>query len=71
MELLRDLLGELPREQMETLALRTLLGCSLEETALSTGVPVNTVRSRVRLAKERLRHRIEADPGLMESLGVT
>jgi RNA polymerase sigma-70 factor (ECF subfamily) len=68
-DLLRDLLDELPPEQAETLALRVILGCSLEEVALQTGAPLNTVRSRLRLAKERLKARIEGDPTLFESLG--
>lgn len=70
-DLLRDLLAELPSEQAEALALRIVLGCSLEEVAERTGVPLNTVRSRVRLAKERLRTRIEGDSGLRDALEVT
>lgn len=69
-EILRELLAELPAEQAETLALRVVFGCSLEEVATQTGVPLNTVRSRVRLAKERLRSRIEGDPTLLEALEV-
>lgn len=69
-ELLRELLAELPEEQAETLALRVVLGCSLEEVAERTAVPLNTVRSRVRLAKERLKTRIEADAGLRDALEV-
>lgn len=69
-EILRDLLAELPPEQAETLALRIVIGCSLEEVAAETGAPVNTVRSRLRLAKERLKSRIEADPGLLAALEV-
>ncbi len=67
---LRDLLEDLPPEQAETLALRVVLGLSLEEVALATGAPVNTVRSRVRLAKEALRRRIEDSPNLVDDLGV-
>ena len=67
--LLRALLEELPPEQAETLALRVVLGCSLEEIAQQTSVPLNTVRSRVRLAKERLRARIETDPKLADLFG--
>jgi RNA polymerase sigma-70 factor (ECF subfamily) len=67
---LRDLLEDLPPEQAEALALRVVLGWSLEEVALATGAPVNTVRSRVRLAKEALRRRIEASPHLIDELGV-
>jgi RNA polymerase sigma-70 factor (ECF subfamily) len=65
-ELLRELLEDLPEEQAEALALRVVMGWSLEEVARASGAPVNTVRSRVRLAKEALRQRIEALPGLAE-----
>lgn len=68
--LVRSLLETLPEEQAETLALRIVLGFSLEEVAQATGVPVNTVRSRVRLAKAALLKRIEADPRLAEALEV-
>jgi RNA polymerase sigma-70 factor (ECF subfamily) len=67
---LRDLLADLPEEQADALALRTVLGWSLEEVAHATGAPLNTVRSRVRLAKEALRRRIEADPALVDELEV-
>jgi RNA polymerase sigma-70 factor (ECF subfamily) len=70
-ELLRDLLAELPFEQAEALAMRVVLGFSLEEVSEQTGTPVNTVRSRVRLAKERLRSRIEHEPLLLEALEVS
>lgn len=64
----RVLLDELPDEQAETFALRVVLDYSLAQVATATGVPLNTVRSRVRLAKEKLRHRIENDPALREIL---
>jgi RNA polymerase sigma-70 factor (ECF subfamily) len=69
-ELLRDLLIALPAEQGETLAMRVVLGWSLEEIAAHTRAPFNTVRSRLRLAKEAMKRRIEADPALREALGV-
>jgi len=69
-EALRTLLDELPPEQAETIALRIVLGCSLEEVATQTGAPLNTVRTRVRLAKERLKKRIESDPALASLLEV-
>ncbi len=69
-ESVRSLLDTLPREQAETLAYRVVLGFSLEEVAQATGVPLNTVRSRVRLAKTALRRRIEADPHLSALLEV-
>ena len=39
------------------------------EISRMTRVPINPVRSRVRLAKERLKSRIESDPVMMEALG--
>lgn len=68
-QLLRELLHALPLAQAETLALRVVLGLSLAEVAAETNVPENTVRSRLRLAREALRERIEADPELRELLG--
>jgi RNA polymerase sigma-70 factor (ECF subfamily) len=65
---LRGLLDDLPEEQAETLALRVALGWSLAEIASATGVPANTVRSRLRLAKEALRRRIADDPELLDEL---
>jgi RNA polymerase sigma-70 factor (ECF subfamily) len=65
---LRDLLEDLPEEQADALGLRVVLGWSLEEVARATGVPMNTVRSRVRLAKDALRKRIEATPHLADHL---
>ena len=56
---IRELLQTLPEEQAETIVLRTVLGMSLEEVAEATGTPLNTVRSRMRLAKEALRKRID------------
>lgn len=66
--LVQDLLVRLPEPQAEALALRVVLGLSLEEVAQATGVPLNTVRSRVRLAKEALRRRITTLPGLRDAL---
>jgi RNA polymerase sigma factor (sigma-70 family) len=68
-EIVRALLDELPDIQADTLAMRVVLGYSMQEVAEATGAPVNTVRSRLRLAKEALRHRIEKDPSMAEFLG--
>jgi RNA polymerase sigma-70 factor (ECF subfamily) len=68
-ELLRELLEDLPEEQAEALTLRVVMGWSLDEVSRASGAPINTVRSRVRLAKEALRQRIEAWPGLAELKG--
>jgi RNA polymerase sigma-70 factor (ECF subfamily) len=63
---LRALLDELPDAQSQALGMRAVLGFSVEEIADSTGAPVNTVRSRLRLAKEALRERIAGDPAMAE-----
>ncbi|HEY3493137.1 MAG TPA: RNA polymerase sigma factor [Polyangiaceae bacterium] len=60
--LLRSLLSELPDAQAEALALRVVYGHSIDEISSITRTPFNTVRSRLRLAKEALRQRIEAEP---------
>jgi RNA polymerase sigma-70 factor (ECF subfamily) len=62
----RALLDELPDEQSEALALRFMLGWSLADIAEVSAAPLNTVRSRIRLAKEALRRHIKGDPGLTE-----
>jgi RNA polymerase sigma factor (sigma-70 family) len=69
-DLLRDLLADLPSEQAEALAMRVVLGWSLKEIAVYGSVPLNTVRSRLRLAKEALRRRIELAPHLANALEV-
>jgi len=61
---LRELLAELPPAQAEVLALHTLLGYTIEETAGTIAVPANTVRSRLRAALARLRVRLETQPEL-------
>jgi RNA polymerase sigma factor (sigma-70 family) len=68
-ELLRTLLQEIPDTQAETLMLRLALGYSIEEIAAITHAPLNTVRSRLRLAKEALRNRIAADSRWAELAG--
>ena len=64
----RGLLDDLPDEQAETFALRVVLDYSLDQVAIATGAPVNTVRSRVRLAREKLKSRIESNPELLDIL---
>jgi RNA polymerase sigma-70 factor (ECF subfamily) len=68
-KLVRELLGVIPPEQAEALALRVALGWSLEEIAAASDTPLNTIRSRLRLAKEAMRKRIESDPTMREELG--
>ena len=64
--MVRMLLDELPEAQSEALAMRACLGLSMEEIAEATDTPINTVYSRLRLAKAALRARIEHDPVLAD-----
>jgi RNA polymerase sigma-70 factor (ECF subfamily) len=68
LEAFRRLLDELPEGQAESLTYRVLLEHPLDVIARATGVPVNTVRSRIRLARDHLRERILHDPTLSELL---
>lgn len=58
------LLDELPDGQAESLTYRVLFEYPLPVIARELQVPVNTVRSRIRLARDHLRHRILSDPAL-------
>lgn len=64
--LLAELVASLPSEQAEALIRRSVLEHSLEEIAEHTGAPINTVRSRIRLARQALTRRIAADPRLAD-----
>ena len=68
-EALRELLCELPDAQAEVLALHTVLGYTVEETAAVIAAPLNTVRSRLRTALAKLRERVQADGALLEVIG--
>jgi RNA polymerase sigma-70 factor (ECF subfamily) len=61
---MRELLDALPLEQAEVLGLHVVLGYTVREIADSSRVPAETVRSRLRLAKEALRRLIAGDPQL-------
>jgi RNA polymerase sigma-70 factor (ECF subfamily) len=60
------LLDELPEGQAESLTYRVLFEYPLPVIARELQVPVNTVRSRIRLARDHLRDRILSDPELLE-----
>lgn len=68
---LRQLCDELPAAQSEALILHCVLGMSVEEIAATADCPTNTVKSRLRLAKDAMRLRIGADPAMSDLLGVT
>jgi RNA polymerase sigma-70 factor (ECF subfamily) len=53
-------LASLPEEQREVFLLREHAGLRFPEIAAVTGVPENTVKSRMRYALEALRERLEA-----------
>lgn len=59
-----SLLEVLPTPQAEALVMRFVLGCSLQEIAETSNVPLNTVRSRIRLAREALLRRLGHDERL-------
>jgi RNA polymerase sigma-70 factor (ECF subfamily) len=65
-EVMRELMSELPEAQAETLAMKVVLGYALSEIADETRVPLNTVRSRLLLAKKALRERLLSDATLRE-----
>jgi RNA polymerase sigma-70 factor (ECF subfamily) len=67
-ELIRRLVDELPVPQAEALVLHCAAGMTVEEVARATGVPLETARSRLRLAKAALRERVERDPATFDLL---
>lgn len=64
--LLRRALRTLPAEQLRLVRLAFFEGRSHSEIATATGLPLGTVKSRIRLAFSRLRSRL-ADDGLAEA----
>jgi len=58
-EHVRAVVGRLPREQREVLALAFWGGYSQSEIAARTDTPLGTVKSRVRLAMNKLRESLE------------
>jgi RNA polymerase sigma-70 factor (ECF subfamily) len=67
-EVLEMLLDELALPQAEVLILHCALGFTVEEITRSAHCPVETVRSRLRLAKQALRDRISGSSQLAEIL---
>jgi RNA polymerase sigma-70 factor (ECF subfamily) len=62
----RELLDTLPQPLADAFALHTVLGYTVVEIAEASGAPIETVRSRLRLARQALRKRILADGMLRE-----
>lgn len=63
----REMLDTLPEQLAETFCLQVVLGYSLAEIASLCGVPLETARSRLRLAKRALRERALAHPVLRQA----
>jgi RNA polymerase sigma-70 factor (ECF subfamily) len=60
---LREALGRLSPDQRAVIALHLHAGYSVDETARVLGVPFDTVRSRLRAARDRLRREMaEVNP---------
>jgi RNA polymerase sigma factor (sigma-70 family) len=68
---LRALLDELPAAQAEVLCLHHMAGLTALEIATLGGVPVETVRSRLRLGRKALMARVLGDEQLLDTLGVS
>jgi RNA polymerase sigma-70 factor (ECF subfamily) len=68
--IVRELLGTLPRNLSEALTLHVVLGYTVSEIARATDTPPETVRSRLRLARQALRKRVLGNPSLREALEV-
>lgn len=64
--LVRRAMRVLPAEQLSLVKLAFYEGRSHSEIATATGLPLGTVKSRIRLAFGRLRRRLEAD-GLQDA----
>jgi RNA polymerase sigma factor (sigma-70 family) len=60
-EKIRKAIGVLPPEQVELVRLAFFLGLSHSQIADQTGLPLGTVKSRIRLAFSRLRKALEED----------
>ena len=57
----REALADLPQEQVALVRMAFFMGYSHSQIADETGLPLGTVKSRIRLAFGRLRHAIERD----------
>ena len=59
---LREAFRQLPDEQRAVVVLHLYAGYSLADTADLVGAPLETVRSRLRLARQRLRQLLDEGP---------
>jgi RNA polymerase sigma factor (sigma-70 family) len=68
-EALRRIITKLPAAQAEALLLHVALEYPIAEVAAINGVSVDTIKTRLKLAKDSLRRRIERDRALRSILG--
>ncbi len=68
--IVRELVATLPQPLAEALTLHVILGYTVHEIAQAEGISPETVRSRLRLARQALRRRVLGSPLLLESLEV-
>ncbi|MGC4087243.1 MAG: sigma-70 family RNA polymerase sigma factor [Polyangiaceae bacterium] len=68
--LVRELIGTLSEPLAEALTLHVVMGYTVQEIAAASATGAETIRSRLRLAKEALRKRILSDPKLCAALEV-
>ncbi|MEM1033410.1 MAG: sigma-70 family RNA polymerase sigma factor [Myxococcota bacterium] len=64
LDVVAALARSLNEDQLETLVLRAVFGFRIADIAEQMSVPVDTVRSRLRVAKQRIRREAERDPSL-------
>ncbi len=65
-EELRALLDALPTAQAEVMALHCVMGFTVDEIAASSGAPRDTVRSRLRAAREALRQQAKINSATLD-----
>lgn len=63
---MQRLLAALPQAQRETLLMHYAESFSIVEIAHATNVPIETVRSRLRAGRKRLRQIVQSDPAFQE-----
>ena len=68
--LTRLIVRKLKKAQTEAVLLRFFLGCSVEEIASITSVPINTAKTRLRTGKDKLRRHLEKRGYSPETVGV-
>lgn len=66
----RELVATLPSVLAEALLLHVIFGYTVEEIAKTCDAPLETVRSRLRLARQALRKRVLESPKLLEALEI-